>query len=480
MPSIRHKTMNKLSLSIASAIAGVAFATPSVWAQSTATGGPSDENGLQEVIVTGTRQTGIVAAESAAPIQIIAGDSLQATGQSNLINALAQLVPSFQAQAFGADFANQTLQARLRGLSPNHVLVLVDGKRRHTTANLAIDAGSAFSGGAGVDLNFIPLAAVDHIEVLTEGAAAQYGSDAIAGVINIILKKANSGGTVDATYGRFFDGGGNTGKVEANAGFAPTDNSFVNVTAQFANHGHTDRGNPDPRTEPAYYEKGYPNSNIPLVPGYPDINYIQGDAETHTKLAAFNAGVSLSGNVDLYSNGTYGSKTAASFENFRVPGKVVFDPTTAAATAATYGLTPPTAGSVIVTYPFPLGFDPQEKSDEDDFQLVVGAKGSIFGFNWDLAEAYGEDHTKVNTIDSANATLYAATGSTPRNFYDGKFISTQSTTTLDLSQDFDLGLFGPLNVAFGAEHRRETYEIGPGAASSYIGGGAQSFPGSGS
>ena len=170
---------------------------------------------LDQVIVTGTRQTGIVAAESAAPIQIIAGDSLQATGQSNLVNALAQWVPSFQAQAFGSDFANQTLQARLRGLSPNHVLVLVDGKRRHTTANLAIDAGSAFSGGAGVDLNFIPMAAVDHIEVLTEGAAAQYGSDAIAGVINIILKKNNSGGTIDATYGRFFDGGGNTGKVEA-------------------------------------------------------------------------------------------------------------------------------------------------------------------------------------------------------------------------------------------------------------------------
>jgi iron complex outermembrane recepter protein len=488
MLSIRQKTIRKNSLPIAIAIAATIFSAPSVWAaeaaEAPAASGETDA--LHEVIVTGTRQTGIIAAESAAPIQIVAGDALQATGKSTLIDALAQLVPSFQAQAFGSDMANQTQQARIRGLSPNDVLVLVDGKRRHTTASLAIDGGSAYSGGAGVDLNFIPMAAVDHIEVLTEGAAAQYGSDAIAGVINIILKKNNSGGTIDTTYGRFFDGGGNTTKVEANAGFAPTENSFLNVTAQIANHGHTDRGNVDPRTDPTYWNLpactaldscGNPNSNIPLVPGYPNINYIQGDAETHFKLFAFNAGVTLPGDIELYSNGTYGNKDSQSFENYRVPGKVVYDPTTAAATAAADGLTPPPAGTVITTYPFPLGFNPLEESKENDFQLVAGVKGSSFGFNWDLAEAYGEDNMKVYTIDSANATLYADTGATPTNFYDGKFISTQSTTTLDITKDLDLGLAGPLTVAFGAEHRRETWVLGPGDASSYIGGGAQSFPG---
>jgi iron complex outermembrane receptor protein len=469
----------RLAISALCASASVVFSAPAVWAADAANETAATSDVLDQVIVTGTRQKGIVAAESAAPIQIIAGDTLQATGKPTLIDALAQLVPSFQAQAFGADMANQTLQARLRGLSPNHVLVLVDGKRRHTTASLAIDGGSAYSGGAGVDLNFIPMAAVDHIEVLTEGAAAQYGSDAIAGVINIILKKNNSGGTVDATYGRFFAGDGNTGKVEANAGFAPTENSFFNISGQVSNHGRTDRGYPDPRTEPAYYDsKGYPDTNIPLVPGYPNINYIQGDAETHFKLVAFNAGVTLPGDIEFYTNGTYGNKTAQSFENYRVPAKVSYDPATAAATAATYGLTPPPADDTsIVEYPFPLGFDPQEQSKEDDFQLVAGLKGSIFGWNWDFAEAYGEDHLKVYTIDSANATLYAATGSTPTNFYDGKFISTQSTTTLDISTDFDVGLAGPLTTSFGAEHRRETYVIGPGDADSYIGGGAQSFPG---
>jgi iron complex outermembrane recepter protein len=468
----------RLAITILCAVGSAICSSRTLAETAVATAEATEENNqLEQVIVTGARQKGIVAADSAAPIQIIAGDTLQATGKSNLIDALAQLVPSFQAQAFGSDMGNQTLQARLRGLSPNHVLVLVDGKRRHTTASLAIDNGSAFTGGAGVDLNFVPMAAVDHIEVLTEGAAAQYGSDAIAGVINIILKKNNSGGTVDAQYGRNFDGGGNTTKVEANAGFGPTENSFINLTAQVSNHGHTDRGNIDPRTDPAYWTGSYPNSNIPLVPGYPNINFIQGDAETHFKLVGFNAGVTLPGDIELYSNGTYGNKEAQSFENYRVPAKVVYDPTTAAATAAQYGLTPPPAGAVIAAYPFPLGFDPQEQSKENDFQLVAGAKGSIAGWNWDLAEAYGEDNLKVYTIDSANATLYAATGSTPRDFYDGKFISTQSTTTLDISQDFDLGLAGPLTVAFGAEHRRETWELGSGEPNSYIGGGAQSFPG---
>jgi iron complex outermembrane receptor protein len=484
MSAIRQKIIGTKSLQVAITVAAVILSGHAVWGadatpETPATAGEGDV--LQQLIVTGTRQKGIVAAESAAPIQIIAGDALQATGKSTLIDALAQLVPSFQAQAFGADMANQTLQARLRGLSPNHVLVLVDGKRRHTTASLAIDGGSAYSGGAGVDLNFIPMAAVDHIEVLTEGAAAQYGSDAIAGVINIILKKNNSGGTIDAQYGRNFDGGGNTTKVEGNVGFAPTENSFINLTAQDSNHGHTDRGNPDPRTNPAYWltssNAGYPNTNIPLVPGYPDINYIQGDAETHFKLVAFNAGVTLPGDIELYSNGTYGNKEAQSYENYRVPAKVSYNPATAATTAAQYGLTPPPAGAVIVTYPYPLGFDPQEQSEEDDFQLVAGVKGSFAGFNWDLAEAYGEDHLKVFTIDSANATLYAATGSSPTNFYDGKFISTQSTTTLDISKDIDLGLAGPLTVAIGAEHRRETWQLGAGDPDSYIGGGAQSFPG---
>ncbi|MHB8719965.1 MAG: TonB-dependent receptor plug domain-containing protein, partial [Steroidobacteraceae bacterium] len=157
------------------------------------TGAAADSAGsLDEVIVTGTREVGVKAADSAAPIQIVGAAQLKSAGAPDLMSALVTLVPSLQMEAFGFDMSGQTLQARLRGVSPNDVLVLINGKRRHTTANLAIDTGSPFQGGAGVDLNFIPLDAIDHVEVLTEGAAAQYGSDAVAGVINIILKRNSS------------------------------------------------------------------------------------------------------------------------------------------------------------------------------------------------------------------------------------------------------------------------------------------------
>jgi iron complex outermembrane receptor protein len=456
------------NLQIAAAIAAAVLSASMAQAADTA---DTDTTSAapEQVIVTGTRQKGVQAAESAAPIQIIDGSALAATGKSTMIEALAQLVPSFQVQAFGTDMSNQTVQARLRGLSPNHVLVLVDGKRRHTTANLDINEGisSPFQGGAGVDLNFIPMSAVDHIEVLTEGAAAQYGSDAIAGVINIILKKNSSGGTLDATYGGFFDGGGRTSKVEGEVGFAPIENSFFNITAQIYNHGHTDRGNPDPRTEASYYNmEGYPDTNIPNAVGYPDVNHIQGDADTLLKLVAFNTGFNLPGSVQIYANGTYGDKRANSYENYRVPSKVSCLPGDACFDLAD-----------VVTYPFPLGFNPLEQGKEEDFQLVAGVKGILGDWTWDVAQAYGEDHMEVDTIDSANASLYADTGTTPTDFYDGKFISTQATTTVDITKDLDIGLVGPLTIAFGGEHRRESWELGPGAPASYYGGGAQSFPG---
>jgi iron complex outermembrane receptor protein len=237
------------------------------------------------VIVTGSRQTGITAAESAAPIQIVSAEALKTSGAADLMGALSQLVPSLQMQAFGFDMAGQTLQARLRGVSPNDVLVLINGKRRHTTANLAVDTGSPFQGAANSDLNFIPLDAIDHVEVLTEGAAAQYGSDAIAGVINIILKRNNSGGSVGALYGQYGnDGGGKTEDVSANEGFEMGAGGFFNLTGDFRNHGHSNVGEEDPRLYPSNLTT-YPDSNAANAPGYPNLNQDLGrcrfSAENH-------------------------------------------------------------------------------------------------------------------------------------------------------------------------------------------------------
>ena len=148
---------------------------------------------VSEVIVTGTRQVGVKAEDSAAPIQVVGARNLTLTGATELAQSLATSVPSLNFQANGGDAAAVNIQAALRGVSPNDTLVLVDGKRRHGTANLAVDGGSPYSGSATTDLSFIPIGAIDHVEVLTDGAAAQYGTDAIAGVINIITKKGFTG-----------------------------------------------------------------------------------------------------------------------------------------------------------------------------------------------------------------------------------------------------------------------------------------------
>ena len=190
----------------------------------------AEDASVDELIVTGTRVAGLRASDSAAPIQVVGQAALERTASTDLVNTLALMVPSFTAQAVGGDTANETLSARLRGLSPNHALVLINGKRRHGTSNLAI-LSSAYQGGAAADLNFIPPAAIARIEVLQDGAAAQYGSDAIAGVINIILKQDADGGSVDLLAGQYFEGDGDTGEISFNAGFAPAEGAFVNISA---------------------------------------------------------------------------------------------------------------------------------------------------------------------------------------------------------------------------------------------------------
>ncbi|MGB6354028.1 MAG: TonB-dependent receptor, partial [Steroidobacteraceae bacterium] len=441
-----------------------AAGAPADTATTTAPVSTADGFSLDEVIVTGSRQKDIKASDSPAPIQIVSAEALKSAGASDLMGALAQIVPSLQMQAFGFDQAGQTLLAKLRGLSPNDVLVLINGKRRHTTANLQVDTGSPYQGGASVDLNFIPLDAIDHIEVLTDGAAAQYGTDAIAGVINIILKRNSSGGSVAGTYGQYGnDGGGRTEDVSGNAGFAAGAGGFFNITGDFRDHGHSNVGAIDPRLTPANLAAaGYPDSNAANAPGYPNLNRISGDAASQQKILAVNSGFDFEDGPEVYFFGTYGHKDAASYENYRVPSKVSY--------------TDPTTG--VTTYPFPYGFNPQEASDEDDYQLNLGVKGAIASWSWDLATGFGGDTVGLNTLQSANAGTYALNGiPTPSNYYDGTLKDTQWTTTLDLDRDFDVGLAGPLNVAFGGEYRRETYAITAGVPLSYEDGGAQSYPG---
>jgi len=433
-----------------------------------------DQSGasVSEVIVTGTRQTGVKAADSAAPIEVVGSTALKQTGFTDLADALAASVPSLNVEQNGGDAAALVVQAALRGLNPNDTLVLVDGKRRNTTADLGVDGGSAYSGAAAVDLSFIPVAAIDHVEVLTDGAAAQYGSDAIAGVVNIILKKSSSGGSVSATGGQYYEGDGDTGAWSLNKGFSLGDKGFANVTVEQRYHDFSEQG---------YGDRRFTNADGSLASGndaatvagvqnstnYPNENKVNGDPDYDVYNVFYNAGYDLGDGVQAYAFGSYGNRNASHYENYRTPEKVEGTTSTGA-----------------LVLPLPDGFDPREQIKEQEYSFTEGLKGKIYGWNWDLSTVYGEDNDQVYTINSANAQLFPviqAANATPvnpqRNFYDGAYIGTELTNTLDFDRSFAVGLASPLNVAFGFEQRRDTYGISAGDPAAYYGGGAQSFTG---
>ncbi len=443
-------------------------------AQDTPPSSPSSsgQNAVSEVIVTGTRQTGVRAEDSAAPVQVVGAQAFQHVGEPDLNQVLQQNVPSFNFQQYGSDTAALTEQAALRGLNPNDTLVLVNGKRRHDTANLAVDAGSPYSGAANVDLSLIPVGAIDHIEVLQDGAAAQYGSDAIAGVVNIILKNSNHGGVASVTGGQYFEGDGNTGAAYVNKGFDLGEKGFFNVTLETRYHDFSQQGGADrrlftPGGSLLPSVAGTTNAGVLGFPGQPNVNRIVGDTAFQLYDGFYNAGYNVSNALQLYTTGSYAERVSESFENYRVASRVT-------------GVTS-TGASVI---PFPTGFDPKEKFHETDYSFTVGAKGDIAQWHYDLSTTFGRDRDNVFTIDSANGSEFpelqalSATPITPqRNFNDGAFQFSEENTTLDITHNFDLGLASPLNLAFGGEIRHDVFSIAAGEPSSYFGSGAQSFIG---
>jgi iron complex outermembrane receptor protein len=427
--------------------------------------------GDQEVIVTGTRATGITAAESPVPIKLVGAEAIASVGQPNLNQALTQLVPSFNAQAFGGDTGNLTLSARLRGLSPNHVLVLINGKRRHSTANLQV-LGGATQGGAAPDLDLISPDSIKRIEVLEQGAAAQYGSDAIAGVINIILKDDSSGVSGDLTAGQYYQGDGETAAGSVHLGTKIGDDGFVNATAFYRYHNFSQQGGLDVRGTDQ-------NGNIlsSLSPtlqtirsrsaGFPYVNRIAGDAQSRLANVMYNSGYDFGG-VQLYSFGTYSRRTASAYENDRFGDRVIASPVLGVAGSVT------TPGELFF---YPNGFNPREGLDEEDFALTGGVKGDTGGWHWDLSSTYGEDKNEIHVYDSVNASLFVDTHFSPTDFYAGMFRNQELTVNADVTRDIDLGMASPLTLAFGGEYRNQRYSIGAGDRGSTYKEGSQSYPG---
>lgn len=389
---------------------------------------------LATVVVTGTRKSDVKADESLSPIDVVSAEQLRSSGAVDLRDALVKLLPSLtrQAQPFNASALTHTQS--LRGLSPNHVLVLVNGKRRHETANLNISGGLE-KGSTGVDLDTIPISAIERVEVLRDGASAQYGSDAIAGVINIILKSADKGGSVVGDLGQTTSGDGFTHGAGGNVGLAFGETGFLNLSAEYREQERTVRSGLDNRT------------------GHRD-NISIGDPAFHRQSGAFNAGVGLNDDVELYSFGTYTHRSASSAANFRL-------------------------GSVAPDI-YPNGFTPNPTSDEDDYSALIGVRGEhlLGDWRWDLSSGYGADSPDIGLTHSVNTAIYQQTGTSPTHFDLASYRNTQWTNNLDLGRDFSVsGLAAPLTLSVGAEQRRESYRIEAGDSASYVDGGAESLAG---
>ena len=407
-----------------------------------------DATSLDNIIVTGTRVSDRTVAESQSPIDIISSETLQATGTTELATALARALPSlnFPRPAL-TDGTSAIRPAQLRGLAPDQVLVLVNGKRRHASSLLNLN-GTIGRGSAPVDLNTLPISAIERVEVLRDGASAQYGSDAIAGVVNVVLKGASEGGSLSVSHGQYSAGDGAQTQLAGDTGLGLADGrGFVHLSAQLNQQDRTNRarpfaGTPGP-TQPAPGQKAF----------------VIGDPEVDAAAASFNAGFDISDTLALYAFGSISNRDITSFAFFRAPGNP----------------------SQNIPSIHPDGFLPQINNVSRDRAIVAGLKGG-FGeaWSWDLSFNHGYNNLEFFTRNTLNASIGA---SSPTSFYDGALETTQNIANFDVSRQLDFGLAYPATLAMGVEFRNEKWNQSPGEYGSYgqpdLGrpGGAQGFGG---
>jgi iron complex outermembrane recepter protein len=433
-----------------SALADTSAATDSSTTESSTTeaSSPSDSgfSSLEEIVVTTqSRAASSTVEKSASPIDVVTSSELLATGQQNLRDALATLYPSYQNVAgYQGQQGEGVKVAALHGLDPKDTLVLVNGVRRHRTALY-------LNGEAPTDLDMIPASAVDHIEVLKDGAAAQYGSDAIAGVINIILKKDDQGGSATLGYGQYGSTVGDfpnlfgrEGTALFNQGFKlGSDGGFFNVSTSVDVHKATNVYGPYPLTTNIYTKlpDGQPD---PRETEYTRYRQIEGQPDVQNYSFAYNAELPINPGVTVYSDATYAHRYSQGWGFYR-PEK-----------------SPQNYPDV-----YPNGYIPKFEDVEDDFQPTFGAKGDLAGWKWNASTSYGSDRAKIYTDDSINASL-GPEYEDINNFYDGGLISAEWINDLDIARDLPTGLFEkPLNASAGLEFRRESFSVGPGVLTSY-------------
>ena len=430
---------NPLSLALLAALASGA-----VQAQS-GTDAADEPTSLDSVIVTGTRVADRTVAESLAPIDILTVETLKATGTTELGTALARALPSlnFPRPAI-SDGTSGVRPAQLRGLSPDHVLVLLNGKRYHSGALVNIN-GTQGRSSSPVDLNTIPIAAIERVEVLRDGASAQYGSDAIAGVINIVLKGASSGGSVSARGGQYSAGDGGQYRVGADAGFALGD-GFLHVAAQGGHQASTNRARP--------YIGAPSATSAPLG----RVVQQQGEPEVDDHSLALNAELPVDEALTFYANALYTERDILSNGFFRPAGDARNIPSI-----------------------YPDGFLPLINNVSTDHHITAGLRATTAGgTEVDISVTHGANELTFDIRNTLNRSLGPTS---PTAFYAGALEARQTVLNLDFTKSLDWGLAYPVTLSYGAEWRGESFTQSAGEPGSYALGsfanlpGAQVFPG---
>ena len=447
---------------------------------------------LDNVVILGSRAPGRTNTQSAVPVDVITPKDLKGFSQVDIGQILNYVAPSFNSnRQTVADGTDHVDPASLRGLGPDQVLVLVNGKRRHTSALVNIN-GTVGRGSVGTDMNVIPVAAIERIEVLRDGAAAQYGSDAIAGVINIVLRKdmdglavsmtsgfnktdmkwssPNINGTTDNFTKNITDG--EVFQVDVMKGFKLGKEGRLMIAAQYNDRGKTNRSGID--NVPTTYlgsNGGFPgtpagrnqdsfrraliaaDASIEKTNNYDRQNMIFGNSNAKNIGIFANGSVPLADDGEFYFSGGLTHRTGEGFGNYRIPVARNQQPLEA---------------NGALTYV--NGFLPGIRSAIDDQSFILGIKKNLGEWKMDLSNVYGKNQFAFEVFNSGNASL--ANGVSQSVFDAGKLKFSQNTTNFDIARTFDkMGAIQGLSTAFGAELRTDNYQIVAGEASSYFGNG---------
>ena len=426
---------------------------------------------LETVVVVGTRAAPRTATDAPVPVDAVDAEALMGQGSGDMSNLLRTTIPSFHVSTNPSRDAAALLRpVNLRGLAPDHALVLVNNKRRHRGAVIQWISNGASDGAQGPDISAIPAAAIKRVEVLRDGAAAQYGSDAIAGVVNFVLKDYDEGGSIEAKYGvHTEDTAEDVTVISGNVGFGVGTGGFANVSMEYTTSASTDRSVQHPDAV-AMAGVGVAVAN-PAKPW--------GDAEVEGGLKTFvNTGIDFDNGVRAYAFGNYTTRDVTTAFFYRSPqgrsgvyvsgGKILIGGGPDCKSKYDYAATPENVVTVrdllraddacfAFAETLPEGFTPAFGASMTDMSAVAGFSGGLDnGLTYDVSVSYGRNHLDFFIDETVNASYGPAT---PRSFDIGENAQTETNFNVDITYAMDIGAASDLNVAAGFEWREEGFEI---------------------